>query len=39
MKEKGDVRQLNLNKKILLRERKRHTARKRAQDADPPFID
>ena len=24
------------NKKVLLRERKRHTARKRAQDADPP---
>ena len=26
----------NCNKKVLLRERKRHTARKRAQDADPP---
>ena len=26
----------NKNKKVLLRERKRHTARKRAQDADPP---
>ena len=25
-----------MNKKVLLRERKRHTARKRAQDADPP---
>ena len=24
------------NKTVLLRERKRHTARKRAQDADPP---
>ena len=27
---------LTLNKKDPLRERKRHTARKRAQDADPP---
>ena len=27
---------LQKNKKVLLRERKRHTARKRAQDGDPP---
>ena len=27
---------INNNKKVLLRERKRHTARKRAQDADTP---
>ena len=27
------------NKKVLLRERKRHTTRKRVQDADPPRLD